>query len=173
MLSRLQAQPVRTFSIGYADAAMRDELADAERIAHRFGSQHTSIRLRRKDFFRRIPHVVWAADDLMRDYAGLPTSTLSEAAAKELKVVFSGEGGDEVFGGHGRYRQHRLVWLVRDLLAPGSGGFRTRSEWWRRRSRRLLGEELRRETRRFRQPYIRAWQEAPASWNSVLHCRII
>ncbi|HWP00292.1 MAG TPA: asparagine synthase (glutamine-hydrolyzing), partial [Methylococcus sp.] len=147
MLSRLQAQPVRTFSIGYANATMRDELADAERIAHRFGSQHTSIRLRREDFFRRIPHMVWAADDLMRDYASLPTSALSEVAAKELKVVFSGEGGDEVFGGYRRYRQHRLIWLVRDLLAPGSGGFRTRSEWWRRRSRRLLGEELRRESR--------------------------
>lgn len=171
MLSRLQAQPVRTFSIGYANATMRDELADAERIAHRFGSQHTSIRLRREDFFRRIPHMVWAADDLMRDYASLPTSALSEVAAKELKVVFSGEGGDEVFGGYRRYRQHRLIWLVRDLLAPGSGGFRTRSEWWRRRSRRLLGEELRRESRRFRQPYIRAWQETPASWTHLQRCQ--
>lgn len=171
MLNRLRNQPVRTFSIGYANATMKDELADAERIAYRFGSQHTSIRLCRKDLFRRIPHMVWLADDLMRDYASLPTLALSEVAAKELKVVFTGEGADEVFGGYRRYRQHRLVWLIRDLLAPGSGGFRIRSEWWRRRSRRLLGEELRRESRRFRQPYRRAWRETPPLWTHLQRCQ--
>lgn len=98
MLARFQDKPVRTLSIGFADAEMKGELDDAERIARVFSSQHTSIRLPRADFLKRIPHTVWAADDLMRDYASLPTSALSEAAAKELKVAFSGEGGDEVFG---------------------------------------------------------------------------
>lgn len=171
MLSRFQSQPVRTFSIGYRDAAMKDELDDAERIAAVFGSQHSSLRVDRSTLFRRIPHTIWAADDLMRDYASLPTSALSEAAGQELKVVFSGEGGDEVFAGYRRYRQPALAWWFRNLLAPGSGGFRTRSDWWRRRSLHLLGPQLAALRPHFRDPYIKAWQRAPADWSHLTHCQ--
>jgi len=171
MLARFQAKPVRTFSIGFADAAMKDELDSAERIARVFASQHTSVRLPRSDFLRRIPHTVWAADDLMRDYASLPTSALAEIAVAELKVAFCGEGGDEVFGGYRRYRQNRLVWLAKDIWAPGSGGFRTRSEWWRKKSQRLLGTELASRHRAFREPTIAAWQETPASWTHLQRCQ--
>jgi asparagine synthase (glutamine-hydrolysing) len=107
----------------------------------------------------------------MRDYASLPTSALSEAAGQELKVVFTGEGGDEAFGGYRRYRQPAPVWWLRNLLAPGSGGFRTRSEWWRRRSYRLLGNELVDRRDQFRAPYLKAWQQAPASWTHLQHCQ--
>ncbi|MFO1418918.1 MAG: asparagine synthase (glutamine-hydrolyzing) [Methylotetracoccus sp.] len=171
MLSRLQSQPVRTFSIGYVDAALRDELKDAEYIAGVCGSQHTSIRIERAALFRRIPHTVWAMDDLMRDYASLPTSALSEAAGRELKVVFTGEGGDEAFGGYRRYRQPAIAWWLRNLIAPGSGGFRTRSDWWRRRSRRLFGPELAPRLESFREPYVRAWQAAPPDWSHLQHCQ--
>jgi len=171
MLGRWQTQPVRTFSIGYVDAAMKDELGDAERIATLCGSRHTSIRVERSALFRRIPHTVWAADDLMRDYASLPTSALSEAAGKELKVVFTGEGGDEAFGGYRRYRQPRPVWWLRNLLAPGTGGFRTRSEWWRTRSQRLLGSTLATQSQLFRTPYLNAWQQAPSFWTHLQHCQ--
>ena len=171
MLARFQDKPVRTLSIGYADAEMRDELDDAEYIARVFNSQHTSIRLPRADFLKRIPHTVWAADDLMRDYASLPTSALSESAAKELKVAFCGEGGDEVFGGYRRYRQNRLVWLAKDFLAPGSGGFRTRSEWWRKTSQSVFGPELVKQRPFSRKPYIAAWQETPASWTHLQRCQ--
>ena len=170
-LSRLQSQPVRTFSIGYRDAALKDELGDAERIAGVFGSRHTSLRVDRSALFRRIPHTIWAADDLMRDYASLPTSALSEAAGAELKVVFSGEGGDEVFAGYRRYRQPAIAWWFRNLLAPGSGGFRTRSDWWRRRSQQVLGPQLVALRPRFRDPYLNAWQAAPANWSHLTHCQ--
>ena len=171
MLARFQTKPVRTFSIGFADAAMKDELADAERIAKVFSSQHTSIRFSRTDLIRRIPHTIWAGDELMRDYASLPTSALSEVAAKELKVVFCGEGGDEVFGGYRRYRHNRLIWLFKDLMNPGSGGFRTRSEWWRSTSRNLFGAELAKESRDFRKHTIAAWQATPAAWTHLQRCQ--
>ena len=73
----------------------------------------------------RLPHVVWAADDLTADYANLPVSLLAERAGAEIKVVFSGEGGDEVFAGYGRYRANFLKRLLGQLRYPGSGGFRT------------------------------------------------
>lgn len=170
-LSRLQSQPVRTFSIGYTDAAMGDELDGAERMAALFDSRHTSFRLDRSTVFRRLPHTVWAADELMRDYACLPTSALSETAGHELKVVFSGEGGDEVFGGYGRYRQHPLALFFKNLVAPGSGGFRTRSQWRPTWSRRLLGPQLSRERHAARAPVIAAWRDTPPTWTHLQRCQ--
>ncbi|NIR59511.1 MAG: asparagine synthase (glutamine-hydrolyzing), partial [Gammaproteobacteria bacterium] len=111
-LTRFQEGPVRTFSVGYAGADERGELAEAERIARRFGTRHRPLRLDRERIFRRIPHMIWSADELMRDYACLPTALLAEAAGRELKVVFTGEGGDEMFAGYGRYRPARATALL-------------------------------------------------------------
>jgi asparagine synthase (glutamine-hydrolysing) len=171
MLSRVQEQPVRTISVGYKDAALRDELREAGQIAAEFGSRHTALRLDREALFHRIPHHIWAADDLMRDAASLATSALSEAAGRELKVVFSGEGGDETFGGYTRYRQPRLLFALRNLMSPGSGGFRTRSAWWRRKSRSTFGPKLSGLKQAFREPYREAWRETPVSWSHLQRCQ--
>ena len=109
MMSELTGQPVRTFSIGYRDAAISDELPDAAAIARRFGAEHTEVVLDRDAAFRRLPHTIWATDDLLHDYACLPTSFLAEDAARGLKVILTGEGGDEVFAGYGRYRRARVA----------------------------------------------------------------
>lgn len=171
MLSRIQEHPVRTFSVGYKDAELRDELEEAGKIAAEFGSRHTELRLDRQALFHRIPHHIWAADDLMRDAASIATSALSETAGQELKVIFSGEGGDEVFGGYRRYRQPGLVYSARNLMAPGSGGFRTRSAWWRRNSRQAFGSLLNQLRPNFRQPYRKAWGETPPSWSQLQRCQ--
>jgi asparagine synthetase B (glutamine-hydrolysing) len=55
MISELTGRPVRTFSIGYRDDAIGDEIPDAAAIARRFGAEHTEIRLERHDVFRRLP----------------------------------------------------------------------------------------------------------------------
>src|SRR5438132_2759139 len=68
MMSELTGQPVRTFSIGYRDAAISDELPDAAAIARRFGAEHTEVVLDRDAAFRRLPHTIWATDDLLHDY---------------------------------------------------------------------------------------------------------
>ncbi|MEY2699826.1 MAG: hypothetical protein RIQ52_581 [Pseudomonadota bacterium] len=170
-LTRLQDRPVRTFSVGYADSQMGDELAPAMRMADYFGSDHTELRLSRHDLFRRIPHTVWACDELMRDPASLPTSALAETAAAELKVVFSGEGGDEVFAGYGRYRQPAWIYRFKSLLASGSGGFRTRSHWQGGQPYRALGRELAAGIASARSPFVAAWQRAPKAWTHLQHCQ--
>jgi asparagine synthetase B (glutamine-hydrolysing) len=84
-------------------------------------------------------------DEVMRDYACLPTSVLAQEAGRELKVVFSGEGGDEVCAGYRRYRPSLAERWVKGLLRPDSGGFRTRGRWqarWTRRAGRGGGREL-------------------------------
>ena len=104
LLSRYKNEPIRTYSIGFSGVRLKDELPQAERLARHMGSRHTSIRPDPIAIFHSLPYTIWAADELMRDYASLPTALLAEAAGKDLKVVFSGEGGDEVFAGYGRYR---------------------------------------------------------------------
>ena len=54
--------------------------------------------------WRHLPAIVAAMDDPAADYAIIPTWFLAERARRDVKVVLSGEGGDEIFGGYGRYR---------------------------------------------------------------------
>jgi asparagine synthase (glutamine-hydrolysing) len=95
----------------------------------------------------------------MGDYANLPVLALAEQAGKQLKVVFSGEGGDEVFAGYGRYRTPVALRWLRSLTAPGSGGFRTRGML--AGLPQLCGPELKHALSTWRQPFVDAWADAP------------
>ena len=167
LLSRYKEEPVRTFSIGFSGTQLKDELPLAERLAHNFGSQHTSIRPDPIAIFHSLPYTVWAADELMRDYASLPTALLSQAAGKNLKVVFSGEGGDEVFAGYGRYRQSKLERWFKNILRPGTGGFRTRGTLRNRWPQRLLSPQLLNQMNNTRLPFLNAWRSTPSNWSRL------
>lgn len=166
-LKRLHSQPIRTYSIGWTNAQQKDELDGAQRIAQLLGSDHQPIRLDSQQVFRRLPRCVWAADDLMRDYACLPTLALAEAAGRELKVVFSGEGGDEAFAGYGRYRPAWVERRFKALRYPGSGGFRARGELQAQWVDRLFQSPLREALDRHREPIVAAWSETPRGWSDL------
>jgi asparagine synthase (glutamine-hydrolysing) len=170
-MSELTRRPVRTFTIGYRDDGADDELPEAAAIARRFGAEHTEIVLDRDAVFRRLPHTIWATDDLLHDYACLPTSFLAEHAARGLKVILTGEGGDEVFAGYGRYRRTPLQRWLQNLVAPGSGGFRTRGQWDRRWTERAFGAELKAAAGTRREPFITAWRATPGVWSDVARCQ--
>ncbi|WP_089727635.1 asparagine synthase (glutamine-hydrolyzing) [Candidatus Thiosymbion oneisti] len=167
MLHELGAGPVRSFSVGFRDTTMADELDAAARIATHFGLDHTPLRLDLGRVFGRIPHTIWAADELMRDYACLPTSILAETAGEHLKVVFSGEGGDEVFAGYRRYSPRLPERWFKGMVRPGSGGFRTRGQWSRHWRRRLFGSALSTLSQVEREPVLRAWRESPPAWSDL------
>ena len=167
LLSRYKEEPIRTFSVGFPNSSVGDELETAQTIARHFNSRHTVLRPTAEAMLRRLPYSVWAADDLMRDFANLPTSLLAEQASQELKVVFSGEGGDEAFAGYGRYRTNRFERGLKNLLAAGSGGFRTGANFRGKLPRRVFGEKLLRLERSWREPLIQAWRETPASWSDL------
>ena len=167
LLSRFKSEPVRTFSVGFPDTPAGSELPAAQTLANHFGSRHTSFTPDRDAMFFRLPYSIWAADDLMRDNANLPTLMLAEEASRELKVIFSGEGGDEVFAGYGRYRMPRIERWVKNLLAPGSGGFRTRGTFRGGRPRELFSNALLSSPGTAREPFIHAWQQTPASWSDL------
>jgi asparagine synthase (glutamine-hydrolysing) len=86
--------------------------------------------------------------------------------ARDFKVVFSGEGGDELFAGYGRYRRTKLQRWLANLRSPGSGGFRTRGllGGWRGQ---LLGPGLRGHGAAARAGFAAAWASTPAGWTDL------
>jgi asparagine synthase (glutamine-hydrolysing) len=167
LLQRYHSEPVRTFSVAFPGTGTRDQLSTADELARHYGTRHTLLETDREEMFYRLPYVAWAADELMQDYANLPTALLAETTGKELKVVFTGEGGDEVFAGYGRYRMNALERGVRNLLAPGSGGFRTRGIFRGQWPGRLFGAELGKHAGHWRKVMRSAWSECHADWSAV------
>jgi len=117
LMARLNSRPVTAFTCGFADADLAaegavDERATAERVARALDLDWRETRFGADDFWRIAPEVAWALDDPTTDFATLPTYRLAEAAKGVLTVVLTGEGGDELFGGYGRYRRAlRPQWL--------------------------------------------------------------
>ena len=102
---------VSTFSIGFEESSF-DELRQARLVAERFGTDHHELVLR-PDAVDLLPRLVEAFDEPFGDSSALPTYLVSRLAADTVKVVLSGEGGDELFGGYYTY--------VADRLAPRIG----------------------------------------------------
>ena len=117
LMARLNSRPVTAFTCGFEDANLAaegavDERATAERVAVALGLDWRETRFGAEDFWRIAPQVAWALDDPTTDFACLPTYRLAQAAKGTLTVVLTGEGGDELFGGYGRYRRAlRPRWL--------------------------------------------------------------
>jgi asparagine synthase (glutamine-hydrolysing) len=112
LMSRLNERPVTAFTCGFDAPGARDERAQAERVARALNLDWRETSFGEADFWRILPQVARAMDDPTADYATLPTYKLAEAARGTLTVVLTGEGGDELFGGYGRYRRAlRPVWL--------------------------------------------------------------
>jgi asparagine synthase (glutamine-hydrolysing) len=110
------AEPLRTFSIGFEERSF-NELHRARQVASRYGTDHHELVLR-PDAATLLPRLAEAFDEPFADSSALPTYLVSQLAARDVKVVLSGEGGDEMFGGYYTY--------VADLLADRFDGAATR-----------------------------------------------
>ncbi len=102
--------PVRTFSVGFEERSF-DELASARLVAQRYGTNHREVVLR-PDVARLMSDVADACDEPFGDSSALPMYLVSRLAAEDVKVVLSGEGGDELFGGYETYTADLLAGRV-------------------------------------------------------------
>jgi asparagine synthase (glutamine-hydrolysing) len=166
-LRREGAHELAAFTVAFTDAENNDDLDAAKTIAERFGLRQHIVELNRQSLFEHLPFAVWAADDFIVDHATLPTSLLARETAREFKVVFSGEGGDELFAGYGRYRRSKLQRWLANLRSPGSGGFRTRGRLGRQWRKELLSPSLQKQLAAGRQGFIDTWQAAPSGWSDL------
>lgn len=103
LMTRHVKEPVKTFCIGFADPRY-DESAFALQAAQRFGCQHT-CEVAELNMLARWPQVLHHLDQPHGDASFMPTLRVSELAAKHVKVVLTGDGGDELFAGYDKYAQ--------------------------------------------------------------------
>ncbi len=110
-MARLNAKPVLAFTAAFPGTAAHDERAAARAAAMAVGAIHVEVDVTAADFWAALPAIAEAMDDPVADYAIVPTYLLAKQATRDVKVVLTGEGGDELFAGYGRYRA-----AVRPLL---------------------------------------------------------
>lgn len=121
MMAELNSSPVRTFTAGFESSTVHDERETARSISEKFGADHTEVAFTADDFWQLLPRIAASMDDPVADYAILPTWKLASVAKKDVKVVLSGEGGDELFAGYGRYRKAIRPWLLGGKAMRASG----------------------------------------------------
>jgi asparagine synthase (glutamine-hydrolysing) len=97
-MARQSSAPVKTFSIGFEEAAY-NELEYAAMVARQYGTDHHEIMVR-PDSVDLITKLAWHFDEPFADSSAIPTYVVSEFAARHVKVALSGDGGDEFFGGY-------------------------------------------------------------------------
>jgi asparagine synthase (glutamine-hydrolysing) len=120
--------PMQTFSIGFREESF-SELPYARQVAERFGTRHTE-EIVTPDAVALLEDLAWYYDEPFADSSAIPTLVVSRLAARSVKVVLSGDGGDEAFGGYARYahdlkeaaiRERLPLWLRRRVLGPLAG----------------------------------------------------
>jgi asparagine synthase (glutamine-hydrolysing) len=99
------AEYLQTFTMGFAgtDLSSFDERVEAREIAQHFGTTHHEFEARPEDLMRVIDELVRHYDTPYADSSALPLWLLAQETAKQIKVVLTGDGGDELFGGYRRY----------------------------------------------------------------------
>ncbi len=110
LMKRLNSAPVLAFSAGFPETGARDERNHARMLAEKAGAEFVSVDVTEEDFWTLLPAIAAAMDDPAADYAIVPSYKLAREARRSVKVVLSGEGGDELFGGYGRYRSAMRPW---------------------------------------------------------------
>jgi asparagine synthase (glutamine-hydrolysing) len=100
-MSAVGAGRIKTFSIGFRDKGF-NELPFARAVADRLGTDHHELVLD-PDVMEILTNMAWDLDEPFGDSSAIPTYMVSKLAAEHVKVVLSGDGGDELFAGYTEY----------------------------------------------------------------------
>jgi asparagine synthase (glutamine-hydrolysing) len=108
LMSRVSDRPVRTFTVGFADSSI-DERSLARDVADRFGTVHNEQVMGHPDLETTLSHVLYHTDEPFGDTSAIPTSSVAMHASAHVKMVLSGDGGDEVLSGYNAYQTEKLA----------------------------------------------------------------
>jgi len=97
-----------TFTVGFEREGY-SEIDRAQETAAALGVRSIPYMISQEEFFHHLPQVIWHLDDPMADAAAVPLWFVAREASKHVKVVLSGEGSDELFGGYAIYHQPGVV----------------------------------------------------------------
>ena len=102
---------ISTFTVGFSGGQVADERPYAKLAAEKHGTQHYDMTISAKDFAAFLPQYVWHMEEPVCEPPAIALYYVSKLARNHVKVLLSGEGGDEAFAGYSNYRN--LVWLER------------------------------------------------------------
>ncbi len=97
-----------TFTVGFEREGY-SEIDRAQETAAALGVKSIPYVITAEEFFTHLPRIIWHLDDPMADAAAVPLWFVAREASKHVKVVLSGEGSDELFGGYAIYHQPGVV----------------------------------------------------------------
>ncbi|MBE7561002.1 asparagine synthase (glutamine-hydrolyzing) [bacterium] len=103
LMRRLVDGPVSTYSIGFVGPGLFDELPHAEETARRLGTDHHTFTVGPSELLDALPDMMTQLDEPFADSSALPVYYVSKLARTRVKVILSGDGGDEVFAGYNKY----------------------------------------------------------------------
>lgn len=136
VVASMQAQaatPVSTFTVKF-DVPGFDESEHAAAIARHLGTNHHEIAITTDDILNTLPREAERLDEPTANASYFPLYTMAQAARRHVKVIMTGDGGDELFGGYNRYRLTPTFWrrirwipyagrsLLADMLRQASPG---------------------------------------------------
>ena len=106
LVKRLTTSRVDSFSVGYKEAKY-SELPYARQVAEQLDTNHREVVLGQDEFFDALPALIWQEDEPIAWPSSVSLYFVSMLASRHVKVVLTGEGADELFGGYERYRWNR------------------------------------------------------------------
>jgi len=126
-------EKIATFTVAFSHPDPKfDERVWARQAAGAFGTDHHEVLITPELFARSLPQVLSHLDDPVADLAALPTFHVCALAARDVKVLLSGQGADELLGG---YHLDRVLKQIRAVLAlRGLPGARALGAWFARRN---------------------------------------
>ncbi|NLG09608.1 MAG: asparagine synthase (glutamine-hydrolyzing) [Deinococcales bacterium] len=134
LMQRRSSAPVRTFTVGFEESEF-DESAAAREVAAYLGTDHTEIVVTPRETLDVVPRLPQLFDEPFGDSSAVPTWLLAGLARQQVTVALSGDGGDELFGGYGRYHRTAAAWsrarragpAGRSLVRAGLGALPTQA----------------------------------------------
>ncbi|WP_051309339.1 asparagine synthase (glutamine-hydrolyzing) [Desulfogranum japonicum] len=117
VMAGLSDQPVKAFTIGF-DSQYYSEAGYAKKVAAHNGMEMHEVRLNAQNFLQSIEKLIWHNDMPIHFPASVALYFVSEKAREHVKVVLTGEGSDELFGGYGRYRMCDLNLKIGKFFDP-------------------------------------------------------
>jgi len=108
MMHKLADIPVKTYSVGFKNFPT-SELSYARSVAERFNTDHHELVLEEECFADNLEKLTWMRDSPLSERSDIPLHLLADMASKDVKVLLSGEGSDELFAGYPKYAYDRFA----------------------------------------------------------------
>ena len=111
-------KPLSSFTIGFEGKHFVDERPFARLAAEKFGSKHHEMTITADDFMAFLPRYVWHMEEPVNEAPAVALYYVSKLASEHVKVVISGEGGDEAFAGYPHYRYFSMLEQIKNTAGP-------------------------------------------------------